>query len=118
MQKRYQIPPLSPEVLPPIKSPRRQQRVWSLQLAHASVFVQNGIDVVVLIDEQDGRQRARLEQDRLARTGAPGALVLWSTRQVLKQADPAWLADGLSWEQVYNRMRPFDAGLAPLASRT
>ena len=87
-------------------------------LAHASVFVQSGIDVVVLIDEQDGRQRARLEQARLARTEAPGTLVLWSTRQVLKQADPAWLADGLSWQQVYNRMRPFDAGLAPLTTQS
>ena len=36
----------------------------------------------------------------------------------LEQADPAWLAEGLSWEQVHNRMRPFDAGLAPLALRT
>lgn len=40
---------------------------------------------MVLIDDQDGRNRARAEQVWLQRTCAPGTLVLWSTRQVLKQ---------------------------------
>ncbi|MGH3277075.1 MAG: hypothetical protein ACRDNZ_22450 [Streptosporangiaceae bacterium] len=58
-------------------------------LAHASSLAQGGTDVFVLLDDGDGRDRCHREQAWLERHGAPGQLVLWSTRQVLKQADPA-----------------------------
>lgn len=83
-------------------------------LAHASVLAQSGINVIVLMDEQDGRERALREQVWLRRRAAPGHVALWSTKQVLKQAQPAWIAGGLTWQQVYEQMRPFDAGLPPL----
>lgn len=83
-------------------------------LAHASVLAQDGTDVFVLIDDTDGRRRARREQQWLEVHGAPGRMTLWSTPQVLKQADPAWFVGGLTWQQVYNRMRPFDDGLPAL----
>lgn len=85
-----------------------------LVLAHASVLAQAGTDVFVLIDEQDGRNRGTREQDWLKRTGAPGQLRMWRTRQVLKNANATWFVGGLTWEQVYNRMRPFDDGLPAL----
>ncbi|MEX2289498.1 MAG: hypothetical protein WD794_04115 [Mycobacteriales bacterium] len=83
-------------------------------LAHASALAQAGTNVIVLIDEQDGRDRAAREQGWLRRSAAPGQLALWSTKQVLKQAQPGWIAGGFTWQQVYVQMRPFDAGLPPL----
>ncbi|MHB1431888.1 MAG: PIN domain-containing protein [Streptosporangiaceae bacterium] len=83
-------------------------------LAHASSLAQGGADVFVLLDDGDGRVRCKREQGWLERNGASGQLVLWSTRQVLKQADPSWFAGGLTWQQVYERMREFDDGLLAL----
>jgi len=83
-------------------------------LAHASSLAQCGTDVVVLLDDGDGRDRCHREQGWLERHGAPGQLVLWSTRQVLKQADPSWFVGGLTWQQVYEKMREFDDGLLAL----
>ncbi len=85
-------------------------------LAHASVLVQRGEDVFVLIDESDGRDRAVQEIAWLQRNGATARLTLWSTRQVLKYAadQPGWIKGGLAWQAVYRQMRPFDDGLPPL----
>jgi hypothetical protein len=83
-------------------------------LAHASSLAQDGTDVFVLLDDGDGRDRCRREQAWLERHGAPGRLALWSTRQVLKQADPSWSVGGLTWQQIYKKMRKFDDGLPAL----
>lgn len=82
-------------------------------LAHASVHVQRGERVFVLIDEADGRRRASDEQAWLNRTDAPGKLLLWSTPQVLRAAakQQGWITRGLTWEVVYDQMRNFDDGL-------
>lgn len=89
-------------------------------LAHASVLVQQGQDVFVLIDEGDGRRRAAREMDWLATAGAAGRLTLWSTRQVLRYASEqtGWIRDGLTWQAVYRQMRAFDDGLPPLPARS
>ena len=88
-----------------------------LVLAHASVLAQQGHDVYVLIDESDGRRRARREITWLTRSQMPGRLTLWSTPQVLKHASQqtGWISRGLTWQVVYEQMRPFDDGLPPLS---
>lgn len=85
-------------------------------LAHASVRVQQGQTVFVLMDERDGRRRAGLEDDWLVRCEAPGKLVLWNTRQVLRDAatKPDMIKGGLAWEAVYKQMTKFDDGLPRL----
>ena len=88
-----------------------------LVLAHASVYAQQGQDVFVLMDESDGRKRARREYEWLRRQGSGvGSMALWNTRQVLREAgnQPGWIVGGLTWEAVYKRMRDFDDGLPPL----
>jgi hypothetical protein len=88
-----------------------------LVLAHASVCVLQGHDVFVLMDDGDGRARAHRERQWLQRQSAPGTLRLWGTRQVLEQvgtAQPQWIAGNQGWRSVYQRMRTFDDGLAPL----
>lgn len=88
-------------------------------LAHASVYAQQGERVFVLMDEKDGRNKAKTEQGWLLRQGAPGALSLWSTPMVLREAGRrnGWIAKGLAWEQVYDQMRRFDDGLPALQPR-
>ncbi|MGE3449030.1 MAG: hypothetical protein AB7H92_15790 [Microbacteriaceae bacterium] len=77
-------------------------------IAHGSALAQQGTDVFVLMDDGDGRRRAQLEKEWLEKTGAPGALTMWSTPQVLKQTAPD------RWKGIYTRMRDFDDGLPPL----
>ena len=55
-------------------------------LAHASVYVQQGQDVFVLIDDRDGRRRASREAQWLRDQGHTKRLDLWSTRRVLQEA--------------------------------
>lgn len=83
-----------------------------LVIAHASVLVQSGHTVFILMDEGDGRRRARTELDWLVSKGHPReCLAVWSTRQVLESAvGRGWLA---KWEPVYDRMRRYDDGLPP-----
>ena len=60
--------------------------------------------------------RAKDERDWLHdRQPGSGAFTLWSTYGVLREAarHPGWIAGGLSWEQVYDKMRPYDDGLRP-----
>lgn len=89
-----------------------------LVLAHASVLAQAGANVFVLIDERDGRRRARGEIAWLERRNASGSITLWSSVQVLKEAGrhSGWIKGGHAWQQVYGQMRPFDDGLPPLES--
>lgn len=86
-----------------------------LVLAHASVYAQQGTRVFVLMDEGDGRQRAAKEARWIRTQGCPGVLALWSTRQVVQEAGrrPGWIKNGMTWEQVYDAMLPFDDGLRP-----
>jgi hypothetical protein len=85
-------------------------------LAHASVFAQGGQHVFVLMDDRDGRSRARAERAWLRRQKAPGELTLWSTPQVLRNAgdELGWIVNGLTWQDVYEQMQKFDDGLVPL----
>jgi hypothetical protein len=84
-------------------------------LAHASVFVQQGHDVFVMIDEAGGRRRASQEAQWLYDNGHRKRLDLWSTRRVLKAASrqQGWITGGLTWEQVYDQMIAYDDGLIP-----
>lgn len=84
-------------------------------LAHASVYVQQGQDVFVLMDDGDGRRRAGREAQWLRDQGHKSQLVLWSTRRVLQEAGrhEDWLKGGLTWEQVYDQMTAYDDGLLP-----
>lgn len=82
-------------------------------LAHASALAQSGVNVSVLIDDQDGRARAAGERDWLVASTSPGRLTVWSTRQVLREAAAhhGWILRGKTSEQVYQGMRAFDDGL-------
>lgn len=84
-----------------------------LVLAHASVLAQQGVRVVVLIDDGDGRRRAGRERQWLLENAAAGTLELWSTPQVLAEASrqPGWIRNDLTWEAVYDAMTAFDDGL-------
>lgn len=86
-------------------------------LAHASVFVQQGTNVFVLIDESDGRHRAGKEARWLRDQGCSSILTLWSTRQVLQEAGRRtdWIKGDKTWQQVYDAMTTFDDGLRPRA---
>lgn len=84
-------------------------------LGHASVYVQQGANVFVLIDEGDGRQRAGKEARWLREEGCTSILTLWSTRQILQEAGKrtGWIKGDKTWEQVYDAMTAFDDGLRP-----
>lgn len=84
-------------------------------LAHASVYVQQGTNVFVLIDEGDGRRRASKEAKWLRDRGNTSTLTLWSTRQVLQEAGrrTGWIKGDKTWEQVYDQMTAVDDGLRP-----
>jgi hypothetical protein len=84
-------------------------------LAHASVYVQQGVSVFVLIDEGDGRKRAGREARWLRDEGCTSVLTLWSTRQILQDAGrhTGWIKSDKTWEQVYDAMTAFDEGLRP-----
>jgi hypothetical protein len=70
------------------------------------------------MDDEDGRRRARAEQGWLTRQNAPGQVILWSTRQLLRATAEhgGWIARGLPWKAVYEQMRAFDDGLRPLVN--
>lgn len=89
-------------------------------IAHGSVLAQQGEDVVVHIDERDGRRRAAREIAWLLREGARGRMRLWTTPQIILQAKErdGWLAGSEDWRDVYRRMRTFDDGLPPLSEIT
>ena len=85
---------------------RRSESLGEIMvLAHASVYAQQGNQVFVLMDESDGRRRARREQEWLAKQSGLGQITLWSTLRVLRAAarHQGWIAGGLTWEVVYRR---------------
>lgn len=84
-------------------------------LAHASVYVQLGHQVFVLIDDRDARRRTGREAQWLHSEGFEKQLILWSTPQVLQEAGrhEGWITGDLNWEQVYDRMTAYDDGLPP-----
>lgn len=86
-------------------------------IAHGSVLAQQGEDVVVHIDEHDGRRRAAREITWLRRQGAPGQMRLWTTPQIILQAKErdGWITGSQDWQEVYRRMVTFDDGLPPLS---
>ena len=95
---------------------REKKRLGEIMvLAHASVYVQHGQDVFVLIDDGDGRRRASREMEWLRRQGHKKRLTLWSTRRVLQEAGrrEGWIKRGLTWKQVYDQMIDYDDGLLP-----
>ena len=79
-------------------------------IAHASVLVQAGMHVRILMDESNGRHKAAIEARWLIINGhSAGSLTVWSTQQVLKGAQQAGFIG--SWEAVYDQLSPFDDGL-------
>lgn len=88
-----------------------------LVIAHGSVLAQQGEDVVVHIDDADGRRRAAREIERLRREAVPGRMRLWTTPQIILQAKErdGWITGPEDWRDVYRRMCTFDDGLPPLS---
>lgn len=86
-------------------------------IAHGSVLAQEGEDVVVHIDESDGRRRAMREIGWLRRKGVPGSMRVWTTPQIILQAKErdGWITGSQSWQEVYRCMCAFDDGLPPLS---
>jgi hypothetical protein len=85
-----------------------------LVIAHGSNRAQNGEAAFIIIDEREGRRKAKCESSRVARNGGQATLTLWSTPHVLKgAADAGLLTD--RWQSVYERMRKYDDGLPALS---
>lgn len=96
-----------------IKAPKSLGEI--LLMAHASVFAQQGQDVFILMDESDGRARARAEQKWLRSQKAEGGITIWRTASLLARGEQeGWIVGGLKWAAVYDKMRPFDDGLVSL----
>lgn len=86
-----------------------------LLIAHACTLVLQGEEVVLLIDEGDGRARANQAKARMQAAGAPGVLRVANTKLVMQKAaeNPDWIKKGSSAQQVYDSMRAFDDGWEP-----
>lgn len=87
-------------------------------IAHAVVRAEAGQTVVVIIDDGDGRHRARLEQARLMRMQmngvACGRIELLSTVDILRRAFELQVVnDKAELRELYQRMRGLDDGLEP-----
>lgn len=89
----------------------------AMVIAHAVVRAEAGQTVVVIIDDGDGRRRARSEQARLMRMKLRGVscgrIELLSTVGILKQALVKGLIDKGELRELYQRMRGLDDGLEP-----
>lgn len=85
-------------------------------IAHASVLAQDGTDAVILMDDGDGRTRAKTEITWLRAESLHARVSLLGTRNVLELAEPSgWLRGGKTWRQVYKEMQKYDDGLGPLS---
>jgi len=88
----------------------------TMVVAHAVVAAEQGKDVLVLIDDSDGRRVAAMEArrlDRLREAGQDvGKLRLISTMTVLRNAaGKEYLPDRQSMRDLYERLRGLDDGL-------
>ncbi|MBB0990691.1 MULTISPECIES: hypothetical protein [Dietzia] len=93
----------------------------TMVIAHAAVAAESGSDVLVLIDDRDGRERASRESDRLRRLRhsgqSVGSINLISTLTVLERAAGGqFLPDKRALRDLYAKLRPLDDGLPPLNS--
>lgn len=100
-----------------IRTPRDLGEV--MVTAHAVVAAERGQNVLVLIDDQDGRKLVAAEQRRLdrlrANNSALGRIELIGTLTVLKKAAGGqYLPDRAAVRGLYERMRTLDDGLPPL----
>ncbi|TYR17778.1 hypothetical protein FYJ88_02780 [Corynebacterium urealyticum] len=106
--------------LPLMERKRRSRDLGELMvIAHAVVAAEQGNDVIVLIDDGEGRRMANQEARRLQRLRASGSsvgsLALISTVTVLKNAaGKEELPDRSSLRKLYARLRSLDDGLKPL----
>lgn len=90
-------------------------------VAHAAVAAESGQNVVVLMDDSEGRRIVAAEQQRLTRLHSEDQMVgrihLISTHTVLKKAAGGkYLPDRNSMRQLYEKLRGLDDGLVPLQS--
>lgn len=88
-------------------------------IAHALVAAHRGHNVIVLIDDGEGRQLAASVQKRLEllrNTGANvGSIGLISTLTVLeKAAGEDYLPSRQDMRKLYDRLRKLDDGLLPI----
>lgn len=90
-------------------------------IAHAAVAAESGSDVIVLIDDRDGRERASKESNRLRRLrergNAVGSIGLIGTLTVLERAAGGqFLPDKAALRSLYDKLRRLDDGLPRLES--
>lgn len=88
-------------------------------VSHASVAAESGENVIILIDDSDGREMAKFEAKRLERfrsLGKPvGSIHLISTLTVLqKAADRKHIPNRTAMKELYSRLRKLDDGLVPI----
>lgn len=106
--------------LPLTERKRRSRDLGELMvIAHAVVAAEQGNDIIVLIDDGEGRRMANQEARRLqmlrASGSSVGSLALISTVTVLKNAaGKEELPDRSSLRKLYARLRSLDDGLKPL----
>lgn len=98
---------------------RRQDLGEVMVVAHAAVRAESGEDVVVLIDDDGGRQIAAKESRRLERMKkngqSVGSIQLLSTLTVLEIASiQGILPDKAALQKLYRRLRALDDGLVPI----
>lgn len=88
-------------------------------IAHAAVAAEAGEDVVILIDDGDGVDRAAKEAKRLQRLRnmgrSVGSIQLIHTATVLEAAAGGeHLPDRAAMRNIYLRLKELDDGLLPL----
>lgn len=93
----------------------------NMVIAHAAVAAESGSDVIVLIDDRDGRERASKESNRLRRLwergDAVGSIGLIGTLTVLERAAGGqFLPDKAALRSLYDKLRRLDDGLPRLES--
>lgn len=87
--------------------------------AHAAIAAEAGDDVLILMDDAQGRRRVKREQERLDRLRRRfpqiGTIRLLSTRTVLEAAcRRGIIPDKAALQKLYQRLRELDDGLPPI----
>lgn len=98
---------------------QRQDLGETMVVAHAAIRAESGEDVMVLIDDDGGRQIAAKESRRLERMKkngqSVGSIQLLSTVTVLEIASiQGILPDRTALQKLYRRLRALDDGLDPI----